>query len=185
VPEHGRVAANGGRVDERLPRKYPRPGPKCDKRPLHQERWWPTGSSSGSDIYGLLRRSPQRMKKHACRPCGDRSGAGQRVTTTAANLAVAIATDVNQTVLLVDLNLPRGNPREVRLPSRGRHRRHLRGETQLKDCLVFGITRLVVLPPRGQGERRPRSSARRHDAPAKELQNRYPTDHHLMTRRRC
>ena len=103
-----------------------------------------------SDIYGLLRTQVlQRMKKHGMSTVavtGPELGSG--VTTTAANLAVAIALDVNQTVLLVDLNLRQpGIHEKFGFQPRVGIDDYLRGETQLKDCLVCpGITRLVVLP---------------------------------------
>jgi len=93
------------------------------------------------------------------------------------NLAVAIALDVNQTVLLVDLNLRQpGIHEKFGFEPRVGIDDYLRGETQLKDCLVCpGITRLVVLPAReAKGEAAAEIiSSPRMTALAKELQNRY------------
>lgn len=132
-----------------------------------------------SDIYGLLRTQVlQRMKKHnmsTVAVTGPEPGSG--VTTTAANLAVAIALDVNQTVLLVDLNLRKpGIHDKFGFEPRVGIDDYLRGETQLKDCLVCpGITRLVVLPAReAKGEAAAEIiSSPRMTQLAKELQNRY------------
>lgn len=103
-------------------------------------------------VYGLLRTQVlQRMKEKNLTTLAVTSpqldcGA----STTAANLALSIAMDVNQTVLLVDLNL--------RAP--GLHRKfnfqpgcgvddYLRGTVQLAECLVSpGVQRLVILPAR-------------------------------------
>jgi protein-tyrosine kinase len=132
-----------------------------------------------SDIYGLLRTQVlQRMKKHnmsTVAVTGPELGSG--VTTTAANLAIAIALDVNQTVLLVDLNLRQpGIHEKFGFQPRVGIDDYLRGETHLKDCLVCpGITRLVVLPAReAKGEAAAEIiSSPRMTALAKELQNRY------------
>jgi protein-tyrosine kinase len=103
-------------------------------------------------VYGLLRTQVlQRMKeKHLTTLAVTSPQLDCGASTTAANLALSIAMDVNQTVLLVDLNL--------RAP--GLHRKfnfqpgcgiedYLRGAVQLNECLVSpGIPRLVILPAR-------------------------------------
>lgn len=74
-------------------------------------------------------------------------------TLTSLNLAVAISQDVNQTVLLVDLDLRKpdvhstlGIEIEVGIVD------HLQGKTRLEDVLINpGFPRLVVLPGRPQG----------------------------------
>ena len=152
---------------------------KCDQRRTSKERL--VADSNGhpaSDIYGLLRTQVlQRMKKHGMSTLavtGPELGSG--VTTTAANLAIAIALDVNQTVLLVDLNLrsPAIHEKFGFQPQAGIDD-YLRGEVQLKDCLVTpGIPRLVILPARvAKGETAEIISSPRMTALAKELQSRY------------
>ena len=132
-----------------------------------------------SDIYGLLRTQVlQRLKKHGMSTLAVTAPQlTSGVTTTAANLAIAIALDVNQTVLLVDLNLrkPAIHERFGFQPRVGIDD-YLRGQAELKDCLVCpGITRLVVLPAReAKGEAAAEViSSPRMTALAKELQNRY------------
>jgi len=117
------------------------------------------------------------MKKHnmsTLAVTGPELGSG--VTTTAANLAIAIALDVNQTVLLVDLNLrsPAIHQKFGFQPQSGIDD-YLRGEAQLKDCLVTpGVSRLVILPARApKGETAEIISSPRMTALAKELQGRY------------
>jgi Mrp family chromosome partitioning ATPase len=119
----------------------------------------------------------QRMKKHGMSTLavtGPEFASG--VTTTAANLAIAIALDVNQTVLLVDLNLrsPAIHQKFGFEPHAGIDD-YLRGEAQLKDCLVTpGQPRLVILPARApKGEFAEIISSPRMTALAKELQSRY------------
>jgi Mrp family chromosome partitioning ATPase len=151
---------------------------KCDQRRTKERLVADSFEHPASDIYGLLRTQVlQRMKKHGMSTLavtGPERGSG--VTTTAANLAIAIALDVNQTVLLVDLNLrnPAIHKKFGFQPSAGIDD-YLRGEAQLKDCLVCpGMVRLVVLPARGaKGETAEIISSPRMTALAKELQNRY------------
>lgn len=152
---------------------------KGDPRRLNKERLVAdTFDHPASDIYGLLRTQVlQRMKKHGMSTLavtGPEVGSG--VTTTAANLAIAIALDVNQTVLLVDLNLraPAIHEKFGFQPQAGIDD-YLRGEAQLKDCLVSpGMPRLVVLPARvAKGETAEIISSPRMTALAKELQSRY------------
>lgn len=153
---------------------------KCDHKRTTRERL--VADSFGhpaSDIYGLLRTQVlQRMKKHGMSTLavtGPDLSSG--VTTTAANLAIAIALDVNQTVLLVDLNLRKPAIHEkFGLQPRVGIDDYLRGEVHLKDCLVCpGMPRLVVLPAReAKGEAAAEIiSSPRMTALARELQNRY------------
>jgi Mrp family chromosome partitioning ATPase len=103
-----------------------------------------------ADVYRLLRAQVlQRMKKQnmtTIAVTGARKGDG--ATTTAANLAISIALDVNQTVLLVDLNLREpGLQHKFGLKPTSGIENFLRGQCALKDCLVNpGLARLVVLP---------------------------------------
>ena len=141
---------------------------KCDNARTTKERLVADRfEHPASDIYGLLRTQVlQRMKKHnmsTVAVTGPELGSG--VTTTAANLAVAIALDVNQTVLLVDLNLRQpGIHDKFGFEPRVGIDDYLRGETQLKDCLVvpghYAAGR-VCRRARPRARRRRRSSARR------------------------
>jgi Mrp family chromosome partitioning ATPase len=131
-----------------------------------------------ADIYGLLRTQVlQRLKKHnmsTLAVTGPQSGSG--VTTTAANLALAIALDVNQTVLLVDLNLRRpAIHSKFGFEPRAGIDDYLRGDVALKECLVSpDMPRLVILPARvAKSEAAEIISAPRMTALAKELQSRY------------
>ena len=129
---------------------------KCDNRRTTRERLVADSfSHPASDIYGLLRTQVlQRMKKHGMSTLAVTSpDLSNGVTTTAANLAIAIALDVNQTVLLVDLNLRKPAIHEkFGFQPRVGIDDYLRGETQLKDCLVCpGMPRLVILPARAFG----------------------------------
>lgn len=150
-----------------------------DKRQMARERLMVDGlAHPAADIYGLLRTQVlQRMKKNGMSTLAVTGpGRGSGVTTTAANLALAIALDVNQTVLLVDLNLrdPAIHTKFGFRPRAGIDD-YLRGEAQLKDCLVTpGMPRLVILPARGaKAETAEIISSPRMTALARELQSRY------------
>jgi Mrp family chromosome partitioning ATPase len=131
-----------------------------------------------ADVYRLLRSQIlQRMKKQSMTMLavtGARAGDGS--STTAANLAISIALDVNQTVLLIDLNLrDPGLAKKFGLnPSVGIED-YLRGKAELKDCLINpGLARLVVLPAReANGEAAEMIVSPRMTALARELHNRY------------
>ncbi|WP_374310921.1 CpsD/CapB family tyrosine-protein kinase [Dongia sp.] len=132
-----------------------------------------------SDTYRLLRTQVlQRMRANGMTTLAitsPESGAG--VTTTAANLALAIALDVNQTVLLVDLNLrDPGVHREFHLTPQAGIDDYLRGDVELRDCLICpGVPRLVILPARlPNGEAAEVLSSPRMAALARELHSRYP-----------
>ena len=80
--------------------------------------------------------------------------AGEGKTVVAANLAIAIAMELNQTVLLVDMDLR--NPSISKYfglkPSLGL-REYLAGNYELSDVLMNpGIKRLVILPGLGRAE---------------------------------
>lgn len=150
-----------------------------DKRRMAQERLMVEGvDHPAAEIYGLLRTQVlQRMKKQGMSTLavtGPAKGSG--VTTTAANLAIAMALDVNQTVLLVDLNLR--NPaihEKFGLQPRAGINDYLHGQASLKDCLVTpSMPRLVILPARSvKGETAEMISSPRMTALAKELRGRY------------
>jgi Mrp family chromosome partitioning ATPase len=131
-----------------------------------------------ADVYRLLRSQVlQRMKKlnmTTLAVTGAREGDG--ATTTAANLAISIALDVNQTVLLVDLNLREPSlHRKFGLQPAAGIEDYLRDECSLKDCLINpGLARLVVLPARAsKGDAAELIVSPRMTALAKELRTRY------------
>jgi protein-tyrosine kinase len=151
-----------------------------DKGRIDQERL--VADSFGHpacDIYGLLRTQVlQRMKRHGFSTIaitGPKLGCG--ASTTAANLAIAIALDVNQTVLLVDLNLRAPSlHRKFKFEPNAGIDDYLHGKVHLKDCLVSpGISRLVLLPARqGSSDAADIISSPRMTALAKEVRGRYP-----------
>lgn len=107
--------------------------------------------------------------------CSANDGEGK--TVTAANLAISLAMDVNQTVLLVDLDLRDAAVAECFgiEPTFGLDD-YLNGRVELAECLVNpGIERLVLLPVREPMER----SSELLGSPmmsrlAHEMKNRYP-----------
>lgn len=77
--------------------------------------------------------------------------AGQGKSTVAANLAIAMAMEVTQSVLIVDLDLQRPNLHRVLgvKPETGLTD-VLQGKAKVKDALInIGIERLTVFPGRG------------------------------------
>jgi capsular exopolysaccharide synthesis family protein len=110
-------------------------------------------NSKLGDVYRLLRAQILRkMAKGRITTLGVTSPVkGEGATFTAANLAMAIAMDVNQTVLLVDANLR--DPSLHRVfgfePTKGLND-YLVGKATVNECLVNpGVPRLVLLPSRG------------------------------------
>src|ERR1043165_4810562 len=102
-----------------------------------------------ADVYRVLRAQVlQRMKKlDICTLAVTGASHGDGATTTAANLAISIALDVNQTVLLVDLNLrePSIHRKFGLTPTKGIEN-YLHGDCDIKDCLINpGMRRLVAL----------------------------------------
>ena len=103
-----------------------------------------------ADAYKILRTQIlHRMRAKSRRTLAITSpGIGDGKTTTSINLAISLARDVNQTVLLIDFDLKR--------PSIGRYFMGrdslglidcLTGDVELADVLVNpGIERLVILP---------------------------------------
>jgi Mrp family chromosome partitioning ATPase len=131
-----------------------------------------------ADVYRVLRAQVlQRMKKLDINTIAVTSAShGDGATTTAANLAMSIALDVNQTVLLVDLNLrePSIHRKFGLNPTKGIEN-YLHGECDLKDCLINpGMRRLVVLPACvSRGESAEMISSPRMAALVRELRSRY------------
>lgn len=108
------------------------------------------GAEPFADAYKVLRTHVlQRMRVNGWKTLAVTSpGIGNGKTVTAINLAISLAREVNQTILLVDLDLRR--------PSIGRYfvkgrtlgiSDYLTGEAELADLLINpGIERLVILP---------------------------------------
>jgi Mrp family chromosome partitioning ATPase len=173
---HGRAAGGGNGVAPQYTETLVSP---TDKRRMARERLMVEGSDHpAAEIYGLLRTQVlQRMKKNNMSTLAVTGPAlGSGVTTTAANLAIAIALDVNQTVLLVDLNLRAPAIHEkFGIEPRAGINDYLHGNAQLKDCLVTpSMRRLVILPSRSvKGETAELISAPRMTALARELRSRY------------
>ena len=132
-----------------------------------------------TDAYRMLRtRVLQQMKGHDWKSLAITSPAtGSGKTLTAINLAISLAREVNNTVLLVDLDLR--NPSIHKYfgyePQAGIGD-YLNGDTPIEDILFSpGIDRLVVLP----GRESIMNSAETLRSPkmvnlVAELQNRYP-----------
>ena len=105
-----------------------------------------------ADTYRILRAQVlQRldaMQGNTLAICSPNAGAGK--TLTAANLAISLAMDPNQTVLLVDLDLRRASVgRCFGLKNEFGLCDYLEGSAEISDCLISpGIERLVVLPVR-------------------------------------
>ncbi len=107
-----------------------------------------------SDAYRLLRiqilQRLQRAGKSTLAVTSAREGDGK--TLTAVNLALSIAMDVNQTVLLVDLNFRAPSVHaEFGFEPKAGINDYLAGKAPLTDCLVNpSIPRLLLLPARGR-----------------------------------
>lgn len=132
-----------------------------------------------AEAYKVLRTHVlQRMRANGWRALAVTSpGEGAGKTLTAINLAISLAREVNQTVLLVDLDLKR--PSLIRYLVDGDMpgiSDYLAGERELADILVNpGINRLVILP----GRRSFVHSSELLSSPrmirlVEELKNRYP-----------
>ncbi|MET1028789.1 MAG: hypothetical protein ABWY00_16590 [Dongiaceae bacterium] len=105
------------------------------------------------------------------------ANAGEGKTLTAVNLAIAMAMDVNQTVLLVDANLRNPGVADcLGLAPRFGLSDYLGGKASIPDCLINpGIDRLSIFPSRGRIE----NSAEILTSPrmaqlVEELRHRYP-----------
>jgi len=135
-------------------------------------------SNPASDVYRVLRAQVlQRMKKLNVTTLAVTSPRlGNGTTTTATNLAISIALDVNQTVLLVDANLRTpGIHRKLGLTPSVGIEDYLVGSCGLKECLVNpGMQRLVLLPAReSKGDAAEMMTSPRMSALVKELRSRY------------
>lgn len=105
------------------------------------------------------------------------ANAGEGKTLTAVNLAICLAMDVNQTVLLVDLDLRQPSVAHVLgiQPKFGIDD-YVKGTVDLSDCLVNpGTERLVILPARAPVDKSSEMLASpKMTRLAHELKNRYP-----------
>lgn len=132
-----------------------------------------------ADVYRILRTqvlrrlSAERLTTLAiCSP-----GPGEGKTLTAVNLAICLAMDVNQTVLLVDLDLRQPCvARILGMEPRAGIDDYIKGNAELAECLVNpGTERLVILPARAPMEKSSEMLASpRMVRLAHELKNRYP-----------
>jgi len=107
--------------------------------------------------------------------CSANTGEGK--TLTAVNLALSLAMDVNQTILLVELDLRKPSlAKMLGLTIEAGLDDYLEDRAELSDCLINpGVERLVILPVRGTVE----NSSELLASPkmqnlAHELKNRYP-----------
>jgi capsular exopolysaccharide synthesis family protein len=131
-----------------------------------------------ADIYRSLRaRVQQRLSRDNRRSLGITSpGEGEGKSWTAVNLALSLALDENQTVLLADLDLR--EPAVARYfgiePKLGIND-YLQGRATLPECMVNpGIDRLVLLPAVGSlGNSAELLSSPQMTSLARELKQRY------------
>lgn len=113
----------------------------------------PAAGGAACAAYRMLRTQVlQRMKAQQWRTLAVFSpSAGEGRTTTAVNLAIQIASDLDHTVLLVDLDLRRPCVAATFgfAPERGIDD-VLTGQAEIRDCMYHpdGFERLVILPAR-------------------------------------
>lgn len=131
-----------------------------------------------ADTFRILRAQIlQKLSSEGFRTIGVTSAAsGDGKTLVAANLAISMAMDINQTVLLVDLDLRRarlGDYFDLKF-DRGLSD-YLTEQCELEECLINpGVDRLVLLPERGSitNSSEILATPRMRDL-AQELKNRY------------
>lgn len=132
-----------------------------------------------ADVYRILRGQVLRRLSAeglttlaVCSP-----GAGEGKTLTSVNLALCLAMDVNQTVLLVDLDLRQPSVASILgiQPKAGLDD-YIKETAELPECLVNpGTERLVILPVRAPIDKSSEMLASPRMARlAHELKNRYP-----------
>jgi Mrp family chromosome partitioning ATPase len=121
----------------------------------------PHERSPAAAAYRMLRTQVlQKARSHELRTIGIVSAAdGEGKTLTAVNLALSLAAEPNQTVLLVDLDLRHpGIARLLELPAEHGLEDYLSGQGQIAGCFwrIEGIERLsilaAVLPLAGSSE---------------------------------
>ncbi len=111
-----------------------------------------TNNANSQTFRTLRTQIIQKMRDNNWRSLGITSPSeGEGKSLVAANLAVALAMEVNQTVLLVDLDLKKPALGELfDIQTELGFYDYLKGEAKLEDILVNpGIDRLVVVPGRG------------------------------------
>jgi Mrp family chromosome partitioning ATPase len=132
-----------------------------------------------ADVYRILR--TQVLKRlgadglttfAVCSP-----NAAEGKTLTAVNLALSLAMDVNQTILLVELDLRKPSlAKMLGISIDAGIDDYLEDRAELADCLINpGVERLVILPVRGTVEKSSELLASpKMQKLAQELKNRYP-----------
>lgn len=109
-----------------------------------------TEPSAFADAYRVLRTQVlHRMREHGLSTLAITSvGPGEGKTLTAVNLAIALAMELDKTVLLVDADLRRPSlRRKLDLPAGAGLSDHLLQSVPIDQILIHpGIARLVVLP---------------------------------------
>jgi protein-tyrosine kinase len=130
----------------------PARGFTLDREALRARRVvFPDEPSLAGDAYRMLRTQLlQRVRQRRARVIGIASPAdGDGKTLTAVNLALALAAEPNQTIMLVDMDLRRPNvARVLGIPEAAGVDRVLTGESGVDEVLwrPEGRERLVVLP---------------------------------------
>lgn len=123
-----------------------------DRESLRQRRViFPDEESLAGDAYRMLRTQLlQRVRQRGARVIGVASPAdGDGKTLTSVNLALALAAEPNQTILLVDMDLRRPNVAKLLgIPATAGVESVLRGEIGVDEALwrPEGRDRLAVLP---------------------------------------
>lgn len=133
-----------------------------------------------AEPYRQLRtRILQEFKKHKWRTLAMTSAhQGEGKTLTAINTAIALAKEVNQTVLLVDLDFKDPDiAQALGIPLEAGLVEYLRGTASLQDVMINpGLERLVIVPslPVTAGSTSEILSSPRMKATLEEMINRYP-----------
>jgi protein-tyrosine kinase len=123
-----------------------------DRERLRQQRViFPDEESLAADAYRMLRTQLlQRVRQRGARVIGIASPAdGDGKTLTSVNLALALAAEPNQTILLVDMDLRRPNVANlVGIPEARGVESVLRGEIGVDEALwrPEGLDRLAFMP---------------------------------------
>lgn len=180
--EHARKAGNIAAVGSpRRTHATPARSLALDREALRARRViFPDEESVAGDAYRMLRTQLlQRVRNRGARLIGIASPAdGDGKTLTAVNLALALAAEPNQTILLVDMDLRRPNVGKLLgIPEERGVESVLRGEIGVDEALwrPEGRERLAFLPaaPLG-GSSSEVFAGERTRAFLQELRNRYP-----------